>query len=158
MSVAAGRRNGAVTGQQLAHQAAETATEARHVLEGLGPAAIDAKGLIAAIELLAGRLAPDGVPAITVRSPTDRPTLPPHTRATAYAIAVEALTNAVRHAHATHVTVELTATHIVVADDGVGLPEEPKHGLGLASMRRRAGDLRIASDATGTRIEARFPG
>jgi signal transduction histidine kinase len=165
MSVAARRRaepgsNPEVTGIRLAQQAAETATEARHVLDGLGPAAIASHGLAEAIELLAGRLAPEGSPAITVRSPTDLPRSP--LEATLYAIAVEALNNAVRHARATHVSVALTATGLTVVDDGVGLPGDPDYGLGLASMRRRAeaagGALTLTSDDAGTRIDAQFPG
>jgi signal transduction histidine kinase len=72
-------------------------------------------------------------------------------------IAHEALHNAVRHAHADHVTVRLAATDgklvIDVADDGVGFdphaPDIRSRHLGLTSMEQRAresqGRLRIRS-------------
>jgi signal transduction histidine kinase len=58
------------------------------------------------------------------------------------AIANEALSNVVRHAHARHVW--LTAQRhngqleVTVADDGVGLADEEKAGFGLRNMRDRA--------------------
>jgi signal transduction histidine kinase len=84
-------------------------------------------------------------------------------------IAQEALTNALRHAEATHVVLRLAATdgHVVleVRDDGVGFdPDAPMlraRRLGLTSMEQRArrvgGSLRIESSAGGgttVRVEA----
>jgi signal transduction histidine kinase len=60
-------------------------------------------------------------------------------------IAQEAATNAVKYAHAQHLTVDLTATGelicFCVADDGRGFEVEAAEaagGLGLRSMRERA--------------------
>jgi signal transduction histidine kinase len=57
----------------------------------------------------------------------------------------EALHNAVRHAHATHIGVRLTATGVVVSDDGVGFePDQAElrsRHLGLTSMEERAREL-----------------
>ncbi len=70
----------------------------------------------------------------------------------AYRIGREALTNAVRHAEAHHAEVVLSVgdgrLHLVVADDGRGLPDRVRPGAnGLRSMRNRAqalgGELRI---------------
>ena len=135
------------------------------MLSGLGPAPVLGRGLSEAIELLAGRLAPDGRPAVIVRSPTDLGPLAPELEATAYAIAVEALSNVVRHAGARSCAVELAADgelRLVVQDDGRGLPPSPAAGLGLASMRRRADDaggrlLITVPPGGGTRIEALLP-
>ena len=55
----------------------------------------------------------------------------------------EAVTNAVRHAHARHIAIELAsqadATTLSVSDDGTGMPEVlPRGGMGLNIMRYRA--------------------
>ena len=57
----------------------------------------------------------------------------------------EALHNAVRHAHARHISVKLTPSGVEVADDGVGFePEQAElrsRHLGLTSMEERAREL-----------------
>jgi two-component system sensor histidine kinase DesK len=84
---------------------------------------------------------------------------------TVFALTVrEAVTNIQRHAHATHVRVELDVdaglARLLVADDGVGQPIVP--GNGLSGMRERlqllGGHLEIASvRGKGTRLIARMP-
>jgi signal transduction histidine kinase len=71
------------------------------------------------------------------------PMLPPLVAAHTYRIAAEALTNAVRHAGCSAITVTLAsapeAVTLVIADDGVGMPAEPRPGgHGLRSMHGRA--------------------
>jgi two-component system sensor histidine kinase UhpB len=71
------------------------------------------------------------------------PALPPLVAAHAYRIAAEALTNAVRHARCSTITVTLDdAPHggrLEIADDGVGLPDGARpSGHGLRSMHGRA--------------------
>jgi signal transduction histidine kinase len=71
------------------------------------------------------------------------PALPPLVAAHTYRIAAEALTNAVRHAGCSAITVTLDdapeAITLVIADDGVGMPSEPRPGgHGLRSMHGRA--------------------
>ncbi len=66
--------------------------------------------------------------------------------ATAYfRICQEALTNVVRHAHATHVHIVLARTHhevtLEITDDGCGIPDQAvvdSRSLGLVGMRERA--------------------
>ena len=65
----------------------------------------------------------------------------------AYRIAMEAMTNAARHAHPREVTVDVAvdarggALRLEIADDGVGLPEGYRAGVGITSMRERAAEL-----------------
>jgi signal transduction histidine kinase len=71
------------------------------------------------------------------------PSLPPLVAAHTYRIAAEALTNAVRHAGCSAITVTLASAPeeitLVIADDGVGMPAEPRPGgHGLRSMHGRA--------------------
>ncbi len=71
-----------------------------------------------------------------------------------YRIAQEAVSNAMRHARACHIALELAqkrggAIRLVIRDDGDGMPAQPAaHGLGLHTMRYRAnmlgGSLEIA--------------
>lgn len=71
------------------------------------------------------------------------PVLPPLVAAHTYRIAAEALTNAVRHAGCQAISVTLAdgadAVTLTIADDGVGMPAQPRPGgHGLRSMRGRA--------------------
>ncbi|HEV2441433.1 MAG TPA: ATP-binding protein [Steroidobacteraceae bacterium] len=86
----------------------------------------------------------------------------------AYRVAQEGLVNALRHAHASHVDVELRAEPssltVTVTDDGVGLPEDwsrPGH-YGLRGLRERVGHvggkLTLRNQAScGTLLAAEFP-
>ena len=88
-----------------------------------------------------------------------------------YRVVQESVGNAVRHSHATHldVTLERTAEglHIMVTDDGEGIPGtdgngngRPSHGLAGMRQRMRAldGTFDVRSmPGKGTRIEAFLP-
>ena len=104
--------------------------------------------------------------AIQVGSaPSPLPELPAAVEVAAYRIAVEAMTNAVRHAGARACRVQLDAADqltIEVTDDGRGLGEPPRAGTGLESMRERAaevgGELSVERRPEGgTRVIARLP-
>ena len=83
-----------------------------------------------------------------------------------YRIVTEALTNVIRHAKANRCWVRIRfdgCLDVEVRDDGVGLPEGWRTGVGIASMRERVtelgGDLVIEPSLPhGTRIAARLPG
>ena len=95
------------------------------------------------------------------------PPLSPDVELVVYRVAQEALTNAIRHACATRVTVSLRADAervlLVVTDDGGGMPVPPPSGTaGLSGMRERAllvgGGLRIDSrPGAGTEIRLDVP-
>ncbi|MBX0291134.1 hypothetical protein K3G63_11820 [Hymenobacter sp. HSC-4F20] len=85
----------------------------------------------------------------------------------AYRIAAELLNNAVRHAGATQVTVELHheagSLTIRVRDDGRGFDQsKASSGIGLRGVRARVeylrGQMRLNSSAEGTHIEVVLPG
>jgi signal transduction histidine kinase len=85
----------------------------------------------------------------------------------AFRIALLALDNVVRHAHASTATVGLSTgpagLRLTVRDDGTiptDLDREPRSGRGLADMRAEAaatGGAVVASGGTGARIEATWP-
>ncbi len=95
--------------------------------------------------------------------------LPAYADLSAYRIVQEALTNVVRHAHATHVSVSVTASDdaltVEVTDDGSGsesLASAPVEGHGIAGMRERVAALGGEFEAgpcapSGFRVLARFP-
>jgi two-component system CheB/CheR fusion protein len=85
-----------------------------------------------------------------------------------YRIAQEATSNAVRHGHATVVTIRLAIAEnqvtLTIRDNGRGIPapELPSTGMGLRSMRYRAGALHGSIDISalptgGTKVCCRAP-
>ena len=145
--------------------------DVRRLVDGLRPPALDEVGLVESIRQQAERLeagSASGAPAISVEAePLPLPELPAAVEVAAFRIAVEGLTNAVRHAGATTCRVRLDTTapgtlRVEVTDDGRGLPATVVPGVGLDSMRERAEELggTLAVDAAvdgGTRVVARLP-
>ena len=137
--------------------------DVRRAVDGLRPPMLDEVGLSAAVERMAQAFADrTGVALDLDIEPLPR--LAAAVEVGAYRIAVEALTNAARHASAQRWTVALRrsdeALHITVADDGVGLGAAVP-GTGLSSLRERAeelgGRVSVESSADGTRVEAELP-
>lgn len=90
------------------------------------------------------------------------PQLPSAVEASAAMLLREAVTNVVRHAHASEVTVSLTQTprayRLSIADNGVG--GEAPEGTGLTGMRERLraiGGVLERDGKNGTRLVALFP-
>ncbi|MGI8671439.1 MAG: sensor histidine kinase [Luteitalea sp.] len=108
-----------------------------------------------------------GVP-IAVHTEGDFAGLPPETAPHMYRVLQESLTNVVKHAGASEVSVRAVrgtqGVHLTVDDDGRGLerdaPQAP--GLGLTSMRERAalmgGTFALtASPLGGVRVAVHVP-
>ncbi|WP_433217096.1 GAF domain-containing sensor histidine kinase [Dactylosporangium sp. CS-047395] len=151
--------------------AAEATAELKSIVVGLRPIDLAGDGLAAALRRQAELL--DRVHDASVTFAEDPvPRLPTAREEAAYRVAQEALHNALRHAAATHITVELRRTPpgvtLTVTDDGRGFsaaetaaPARPR--LGLASMRERAraagGRLLIRSTpGEGTVVTMEVPG
>lgn len=92
------------------------------------------------------------------------PSLAPAQSLHLYRIVREAITNALRHAHARTVRIRVrshgTALYLDVTDDGPGLAAQP--GQGVRGMRARARELGGAVDWTagtvgGTKVVLQFP-
>ena len=132
--------------------------ELRALARGIHPAVLTDEGLAPALGALARR-AP-----VPVEVAVNGERFPPAVEATAYFVACEALANAVKHAGASRVAIDVTRTNgrvaIAVADDGVGGADAD--GLGLRGLRDRVealdGRLEVASPAGGgTRVSAAIP-
>jgi signal transduction histidine kinase len=156
-----GDANGAV--RQLVEDALSNAQrgidELRELARGIHPRILSSGGLGPALKTLARR---SPIPA-TVDMQTDA-RLPEHVEVTAYYVASEALTNAVKHARASEVriTVEVDDQRMVltVRDDGAG-GADPSRGSGLIGLHDRVealgGALAVHSEPGGTVLTAEIP-
>ena len=145
-------------------------TEARRSVLSLRSNIIDESGLIEALEMLTERSNIPGRLRCTFRSAGVREeNLPLPTQQDLLRIAQEAISNALRHAKPTVVSVflRLDAPHLVleIRDNGLGIPNaqvEKGPGFGLANMRARAEGLGARFDIRtapghGTTITVRLP-
>lgn len=151
---------------EIIDTADQTIAKLRNLSLLLRPPQLDALGLEAALRWHAGRMFRSGRPALALAlAPLpERPD--PTVELACFRIAQEALTNVLRHARASHVSVALEADAgdltLTVHDDGHGFDRDQVQGLGLVTMRERAqqvgGSLEIdSSSGEGTRIQVRLP-
>jgi signal transduction histidine kinase len=139
--------------------------EIRRLVHGLRPPALDQLGLLGALREQANALNVSNGMHVRLEAPEILPTLPAAVEVAAYRIVQEALTNTVRHSQARRCTVWLClddALYLAIDDNGAGLPDEIRVGVGLASMRERAEELGGAwrierRPEGGTRVIARLP-
>jgi signal transduction histidine kinase len=146
-----------------------TLQDVRRLAVELRPAALDDFGLVPALERLRDTMSEQGDIAVEVKSDLDdQQRLPAETETVLYRIVQEALTNVLKHAEATRVTVRLRRgerfVEVVVHDDGAGFdPQDVRDGgLGLVGMRERVALLggRLAVDSSqgaGTMLKAEVP-
>ena len=168
---------------RLKAQTQDAVADIRRLVYGLRPPALDDLGLVPAIRQQAsnqGHLADDlpGEAAgeanrkagliFFVEAPKSLPPLPAAVEVACYRIALEAITNVARHARASSCRIHLSddavkgELRLEVIDDGIGLPEDRRAGVGLSSMAERAeelgGTLSVESvPSGGTRVIARLP-
>lgn len=135
----------------------ETIAELRTLVANLPLPQLDA-GLEAAFQELADRS------PVPVQVEVEAGSLDPSVEATAYFVGSEGLTNTLKHAHASTVTLRAERCGgtllVTVSDDGVG-GATPGIGSGLVGLRDRVaaigGRLRIDSGRAGTVVTAELP-
>jgi len=134
--------------------------ELRELARGIHPAVLSDRGLLPALEALAGR---SPVPVELAGTPRER--LPPAVEAAAYFVVAEALTNVVKYANATQARVCVSRSNghavVEVTDDGVG-GADPDRGSGLRGLADRIsaldGTLELRSpQGAGTLLRAEIP-
>jgi len=115
-------------------QVGEAVGEVRRLVYGLRPSGLDERGLVASVETYARGLV--GPLALTVvdGGGVAGARLPAAVEVAAYRIALEAVTNAVRHSSGTRCTVHLALTddhlEVRVRDDGTGRDDGARHDGG----------------------------
>jgi PAS domain S-box-containing protein len=144
--------------EEALDHAHDAISDLRELSQGILPTVLTRGGLRAAVEALASRTS---VP-VEVAVGADR--FPAAIEATAYFVVAEALTNVVKHAHATRVTVTAQVDdgtlHVEVRDNGIGGARPEGSGLvGLADrLAGIGGRLRVERpDDGGTVVSAEIP-
>lgn len=152
--------------EKLKEQVRSMVSDVRRAAHDLRPPALDELGVVEALrEHIATITAAGSAPRFHLVAPDPFGPLPAAVEVAAYRIASEAITNVVRHAHATQCTVELqidNGVNVRVVDDGIGIEAATASGVGLISMRERAGELGGTlvieqAQPSGTIVHARLP-
>ncbi len=140
----------------------------RGMIHRLRPVALDDLGLSAALRHLVDTWhKPEQGPRIELNIEGGIDELNERITDNAYRIIQEGLSNAAKHAGASHIAISLTQAHaglaIQITDNGIGMDvQAPRTGLGLAGMRERidsvGGRYSVSSSpGHGVRIDAFIP-
>jgi len=145
-----------VLGEEIRAGVTGAITDVRELINQLHPSMLDELGLVEAVRRHAQRLnrRSDGEPVtVSLHADPRLPELSAAVEVAAYRIVTEALTNVARHSDASRVDIEIANSadipgnlHLTVADNGAGHTPNGSRpswtpGLGLRSMRERAGEL-----------------
>jgi signal transduction histidine kinase len=166
--IAAGHRDLDDLLTRLKQETQHAVSDIRRIVYGLRPPALDQVGLAGALREEITRLqhqAP-GL-AVSLDMPENElEALPAAAEVAAYRVVTEAVTNVLRHsgAHCCQVCITLNAEGLCleVSDDGTGMPEGWRAGVGITAMRERAAELGGALTIEpriphGTQIAAQLP-
>lgn len=141
----------------------------RRVVENLHPTLLDNMGLLPAVRWIVEETCGRAGLQYTEIYPEQEPQLTEDAAIMVFRLVQESLVNVVKHAHATHVRVQIdleaTEMRVLIEDNGGGIEPERRDALsshGLAIMRHRVrssgGALQLDSASHGgTRVLARFP-
>ena len=139
----------------------------RALITELRPASLDQLGLAPALDALFERATKVyGLPVRAVVALAGSGRLDSEVETAVYRVVQESLNNAIRHAGASVVAVEVRERgdeiHLRITDDGRGFDQAvPSAGFGLLGMRERAtlagGRLEIESGSEGTAVTAALP-
>lgn len=155
---------------EAASMAGEVLESARRLAHGLSPSVLHDLGLAASVARVGEDLA-TAETAIESQISIGSERFDSQTEITLYRVAQEALTNAVKHARARRIRLELSRVEdrlrLVIEDDGRGMGDPgsgtpSNSGLGTAAMQERimllGGTFQVTSaTGRGTRISAEVP-
>jgi signal transduction histidine kinase len=131
---------------KLSERARKIVSDVRHSVHALRPPALDELGLVGALREGAMQYGPAGL-RVSVEDPEELSHLPAAVEVACYRVAQEALANVVRHARASKCSIrirldeEAGALSVEVEDDGRGIQEDDRAGVGMISMRERTEEL-----------------
>lgn len=139
----------------------------RRISEGLRPAMLDVLGLAAAVEHHVTQFEERSGIACSLSMNQEEFDIDGELATTIFRLIQEALTNVLRHAEASHLSVNIDSDEdlirVLVEDDGQGFqPTNGKKTFGLLGMQERVkmlgGTIEISSELRqGSRISATFP-
>ena len=147
---------------------AEAGEQVRSVARGLVPVRPEPNGLVAALRRLVATVESTCAARCVLKCRARVGTTDDGVATHLYRIAQEAVTNAVRHANARRILVQMyrdrEGLHLVVEDDGMGMPsdEGKAKGMGVETMEYRAkainAQLSLRSEpGRGTRLHCCLP-
>lgn len=158
--------------KQLKSQTQQMVADIRRLVYELRPPALDELGLLEALRAHVAQTGEvNGNLRIAIEAmPEPLPPLPAAIEVAAYRIALEGVTNVIRHAQASDCHIGFVIAEgerpstlvLTIIDDGLGLPANLQSGVGLTSMRERAEELggmcEVGSNQNGgTRVIATLP-
>lgn len=144
----------AQTMQRLAELIQGALAEMRALIFEMRPGAIAEEGLVTALTRQAAALTAREGTRILVTGPQTRPPLDAAVEEHLYRLTLEALNNAIKHAQATQIHVDVVSADaglsVTVADDGIGFdPTQPHPGhIGQSTMAERAAAIGAALQVT----------
>jgi signal transduction histidine kinase len=131
---------------KLSEHTKHIVSDVRRSAHALRPPALDELGLVEALREGAMQYGPAGL-RVSVDGPKELSHLPAAVEVACYRIVQEALANLVRHARASHCSIRIRpdegacALMVEVEDDGRGIREGDRAGVGMISMRERTEEL-----------------
>lgn len=144
----------------------------RSLMASLHPIQLEVHGLVMALQAYASEFQGRTGICVTLEAPPGFPRLPSERETALFRICQEALTNVLKHAEATGVSIALTSdagcVRLCLSDDGIGLtlrdaaPKSTDSGWGLTIMRERA-ELTggcfhaVSAPGKGTTIQVEYP-
>jgi len=141
----------------------------RRVVENLRPTLLDNMGLLPAVRWIVEETCGRAGLRYTEIYPEQEPQLGEDAAIMVFRLVQESLINVVKHAHATHVRVQIdldaTEMHVLIEDNGSGIEPEQRdalssHGLAILHHRVRSSGGTLQLDEAshgGTRVFARLP-
>lgn len=153
---------------RLSERAREIVSDVRRSVHALRPPALDELGLVGALREGAVHFGPAGGLRLSVEDPEELPHLPAAVEVACYRVAQEALANVVRHAGARNCSIRIRLNEeagilsVEIEDDGRGIREDDRAGVGMSSMRERTEELGGTCTVEplaggGTLVRARLP-
>jgi PAS domain S-box-containing protein len=158
----------AAEAQKIVKLVNQAINKTRELSRGLLPVMADAQGLMVALHQMAAEVEDLFNTSCRFLCPEPVIVRDVNTATHLYHIAQEAVNNAIKHAHAKHITISLSAISeqgtLEVSDDGPGLPDALplESGMGLRIMSYRANMIGGGCDVArngkgGTQVTCLFP-
>lgn len=132
--------------------------EVRYIAHNMMPVNLERQGLPAALDSLVIKLNQTGIISFELTNIDPRLPLDKVTAFNIYSIVLECCNNILRHSAATRAAIIFKATgqelHLLISDNGKGIPDTRKDGMGIRNVNERIeslrGSLEVQTGADGT--------